>query len=539
MKQRGEILRGVAVGAVALATAVLLPQGNHPLSAAPAAVPPSGTYVTVIGQEPPTLDPDASSAAITSGLLRYIGDPLLNLDLKDKKYVPGLATKWKVTKGGKQYDFTLRSGVSFQDGTPLTASAMVFTYRRALSPALKSPVAAGDLGAVKSIKATGKYTFRLTLKKPNPFLLYNLTTGWLVPLSPKAVAKEGNNFGRHPVSTGPWKLQSWQTGQQITLVRNPKYHWGPPFMKNKGPAHIKTIVFRVIKDDATQTAAFQSGEVDSLGLPVTFIQQALTSHKYKIFKYPRQGVGLFMEFNVTKPPFDDIRVRQAMNYAIDKAPVLQIGLQGYGIKACGTLSPTIPGYWKGICKYRYKYDTQRALQLLKQAGYTNHNGHLEKNGVPLSFTVITSPIDSWTRSATVLQQQLKDLGITMNIQTYDFGTELKKAASGDSQADFLGYTYATSHIFYIWFDSSQIGTGLANSHFKSARLDRLIAENDSTTNTKKRYAIDEQIQKYIADEALWVPLWINNNYVAFQPRVHGEVVDRVGNTYLLDATVGR
>ncbi|GAC1398557.1 MAG: ABC transporter substrate-binding protein [Chloroflexota bacterium] len=536
MIRKNGIARSLAVGGTVLALCAVLP-GSRLSHAAPAAVPPSGTFVTVLGQEPPTLDPAKSSAAVTAQLLRYIGDPLLYLDLRNKKYVPGLATKWSITHKGLQYDFVIRKDVQFQDGTALTAAAIVSTYKRDLSPEIKSPVAAGDLGQVKQIKATSKYTFRIVLKQPNPFLLYNLTTGWLVPLSPKAIAKEGDNFGRDPISTGPFKLQTWQTGSQIILVRNPKYHWGPSFLKNKGPAYIKTIVFREIKDDATQTAAFQAGEVDSLALPVTAIQQFASAGKYKIFKYPRQGVGLFLEFNVTKAPFDDIRVRQALNYAINKKPVLQIGLQGYGIEACGTLSPTIPGYWKGMCHYKYKYDPKKALQLLKQAGYTNHGGQLEKNGQPLTFTVITLAIDSWKRSATVLQQQLKDLGITMNIQTYDFGTELKNAQSGASQSDFLGYTYATSHIFYIWFDSSQIGTGLANSHFNSPKLDRLIAENDHTTNTKKRYAIDQKIQKFIADEALWVPLWTNNNYVAFQPRVHGEVLDKVGNLYLQDAKV--
>jgi len=530
------IARWLAIVGTVLALGLVLP-GSRLSRAAPAAVPPAGTYVTVIAQEPPTLDPAKSSAALTAALLRYIGDPLLNLDLKDRKYLPGLATKWSVTRKGLQYDFTIRKGVKFQDGTSLTPAAIVSTYKRDLSPDIKSPVAAGDLGQVKQVKTTGAYSFRIVLKQPNPFLLYNMTTGWLVPLSPKAIAKEGDNFGRDPISTGPFKLQTWQTGSQITLVRNPKYHWGPSFMKNKGPAYIRTIVFREIKDDATQTAAFQSGEVDSLALPVTAIQQFESAGTSKILKYPRQGVGLFMEFNVTKAPFDDIRVRQAMNYAINKKPVLQIGIQGYGIEACGTLSPTIPGYWKNVCHYKYKYDPKKALQLLKAAGYTNHGGQLEKNGQPLSFTVITSAIDSWKRSATVLQQQLKDLGITMNIQTYDFGTELKNASAGTSQADFLGYTYATSHIFYIWFHSSQIGTGLANSHFNSPKLDKLIEENDRTTSTKKRYAIDQQIQKFIADQALWVPLWTNNTYVAFQPRVRGEVLDKVGNTYLQDAKV--
>lgn len=537
MLQTTRSLRALTALVVLLAITFLGAAGPRLTHAASANAPSSSTFTTVIGEEPPTMDPDKTSAAVTGTIMAYVGDPLINLSLNDKKYVRGLATKWKISHHGLYYDFQLRHDVKFQDGTPLTAAAVVATYKRALSPAIKSPVAGGMLGPVKTIKTTGKYSFEIRLKQPFAFLMYDLTSPLLAPLSPTAIAKEGANFGRQPVSTGPWIFKSWVTGSAITLQRNPNYHWAPPFLKNHGPAHIKTIVFRIITDEATQTAAFQSGEVDELALPSTSVRQFIAQHRYKIYKYPRQGVGLFMEFNVTKAPFNDIRVRQALNYAINKRPVLQIGLQGLGIPACGTLSPTIAGYWKGICRYRYSYNPKKALQLLKQAGWTMKNGTLEKNGQPFTFTITTPPIDSWKRSAAVVQQQLKNIGITMNVQTYDFATVLQKAASGDSQADFMGYTYSTSHIFYIWFHSSQIGTGLANSHFRNAKLDAMIMANDHTTNAKKRYAIDQKIQKFIADKALWVPLWTNNVYVAFQPRVHGQVLDKIGNLYLQDATL--
>lgn len=537
MFQISSAVRALAALAVLLSMTLLGIVGPRATHAASPNAPSSSTFTNVLAEEPPTMDPDKTSAAVTTTVMGYIGDPLINLSLNDKKYVRGLATKWKISHRGHYYDFQLRHDVKFQDGTPLTASAVVATYKRAISPAIKSPVAGGMLGPVKTIKTTGKYSFEIRLKQPFAFLLYDLTSPLLAPLSPTALAKEGDNFGRHPVSTGPWIFKSWITGSQITLQRNPNYHWAPPFLKNHGPAHIKTIVFRIITDEATQTAAFQSGEADELALPSTSVRQFTAQHKYKIYKYPRQGVGLFMEFNVTKAPFNDIRVRRALNYAINKKAVLAIGLQGLGITACGTLSPTINGYSKGMCKYRYSYNPKKALQLLAQAGWSMKGGTLEKNGQPLTFTIITPPIDSWKRSAAVVQQQLKAVGITMNIQTYDFATVLQKAAAGDSQADFMGYTYSTSHIFYIWFHSSQIGTGLANSHFRSAKLDSMIMANDHTANTKKRDAIDRNIQKFIANQALWVPLWTNNVYVAFQPRVHGQVLDKLGNQYLQDATL--
>ena len=137
----------------------------------------------------------------------------------------------------------------------------------------------------------------------------------------------------------------------------------------------------------------------------------------------------------------------------------------------------------------------------------------------------------------VVQAQLKSLGIRMTIQTYEFATALSKEAHGDQQADFMGYTYSTADILHLWFDSSQIGTGLANSHYRDPHLDALIAQMRRTLDTRARDAVVAQIQRYIADKALWVPLWTNYVYLAFQPRVHGVLLDPQGNVILNNATL--
>jgi peptide/nickel transport system substrate-binding protein len=331
-------------------------------------------------------------------------------------------------------------------------------------------------------------------------------------------------------------VQSWKTGSAITLVKNPRYTWGPSFVRH-GPPAINTLVFRLITDEATQTDAFQSGEVDELALPAPSVRRIEAMNKYHITRHLRQGVGLFMEFNVTRPPFNDVRVRQALNYAIDKKAVLQIGINGLGQPAYGVLPPSIPGYWPGIAHYHYSYNPQKALALLAQAGWVKKNGVLEKNGHPFTFTLFNIPIDSWKRSALVVQAQLKSLGIRMAIQTYEFATALSKEAAGDQQADFMGYTYSTADILHLWFDSSQIGTGLANSHYRDPHLDALIAQMRRTLDTRARDAVVAQIQRYIADKALWVPLWTNYVYLAFQPRVHGVLLDPQGNVILNNATL--
>jgi peptide/nickel transport system substrate-binding protein len=525
--------RGVVAFALILATVSLAPWVTQ---RAAHAVATQSTMTIVMAEEPDTLDPQKSDTAVSDQILRYVGDPLIYL-APNGHYVPGLATHWTISNDGLLYQFDLRHGVTFQDGTPLGAAAVVQTFQRALAPATKSPLAGSLLGSVASIKTTGPYRFAIRLKHPYAFFLYNLTDGGrLMALSPTALRKEGNAFGRHPVSTGPWMVQSWKTGSAITLVKNPRYTWGPSFVQH-GPPAINTLVFRLITDEATQTDAFQAGEVDELGLPAPSVRRIEAMNKYHIIRYLRQGVGLFMEFNVMRPPFDDDRVRRAMNYAIDKKAVLQIGINGLGQPAYGALPPSIPGYWPGIAHYRYSYNPQKALALLAQAGWVKKNGLLEKNGHPFTFTLFNIPIDSWKRSALVVQAQLKSLGIQMTIQTYEFATALSKEAAGDQQADFLGYTYSTADILYLWFASSQIGTGLANSHYRDPHLDALIAQMRGTLDANARNAVVAQIQRYIADKALWVPLWTNYVYLAFQPSVHGVLLDPQGNVILNNATL--
>ena len=245
-----------------------------------------------------------------------------------------------------------------------------------------------------------------------------------------------------------------------------------------------------------------------------------------------------MEFNVTKSPFDDITVRQAMNYAINKEDVLQTGLDGLGEIAYGPLPPSIWGYWEGIEDYAPSYNPDKALELLSQAGWTkNSDGLLEKDGQPFMFTLLTMATDTWSKSAQVVQAQLKQLGITMEIQTFEFATLLEKMKAGEHQAGFMGYTYTSPDILYVWFHSSNIGSGLTLSHHKDDELDKMIEESRSESDEDKRLQLYQDIQKYIVDKALWVPLWINYNYIGLQKRIANARVHPEGFVALFDASI--
>lgn len=493
-----------------------------------------GTLTFALTEEPDTLDPQKTSTAVTGNILRYLGDTLITKDLSGA-YAPGLAESWEASEDGLTWTFKLKEGISFHDGTPLDAEAVKASLERAVAPETASPIAGSLFEPISDIEVTGPLTLSITLKEPFSPFLDNLADPRAAIISVSAAQSAGNQFGRAPVLTGPWEVSEWRSGDRITLSRNPDYAWGPDYT-HAGAPYIETLVFRVIPESATQVSAFEAGEVSVLTVPPTDVERFQQDSRFELLDFLRKGVGLFMEFNVQQAPFDDVKVRTAMNHAINKDVIVQVALRGLGIPAYGVLPPSIWGYWEGIEQYAPHYDPEKALALLNEAGWERgSDGTLQKDGEPFTFTLYTAPIDTWTQSAQIVQQQLAELGITMDIQTFEFGTLLDKLKAGEHQADFMGYTYTSPDIVNLWFHSSNIGTGLAHSHFADEKLDELIMKSRTETEDAARLNAYEEIQKYITDKALWVPLWTNQNHIALQPDIVDAKVHPDGFLVLMDA----
>jgi peptide/nickel transport system substrate-binding protein len=519
-----------AIAGQAMATPVGTPTSEAPKE--------GGTLTVAITDEPDTLDPHKTGAAVTQAIMRNVCDPLIAKDL-DGNYVPGLAKEWAISPDGLTWSFALRDDVTFQDGTPFNAAAVKASFDRIVDPATKSALASGLVGQLDSVTVTGDYAVELKLKEPFAPLLDNLTNdGALCVVSPDAVQKEGDDFGRKPVATGPFMVDEWQSGDHITLKKNPNYQWAPSFLHQGSPAHLDQLVFRIITEDAARVAAFEAGEIDETSVPATDVNRIKESGDFWTVDYLRKGV-VFFEFNVTKAPFDDLKVRQAFNSAIDKQEVLDAAVEGLGQVAYGFLSPSIWGYWPGIVDYAPKYDPDKAKSLLAEAGWTDTDGDgvLDKNGQPFKFTAFNLTLDAWNRAAQVIQSQLKDIGIQMEIQNFEFGTVLDKLKAGEQQAEFMGYTYTEPDIAYLWFHSSNIGTGLNFSHDNDPTLDALIMKGRTTTDLEARAKVYEDLQKYVVDQALWVPLWIDQYTEAYNKRVHGAQFHPDAYTVYFDAWV--
>ncbi|MGH2560205.1 MAG: ABC transporter substrate-binding protein, partial [Thermomicrobiales bacterium] len=268
-----------------------------------------GEFIVGISELPDTLDPHKTGSAQASTILRLAGDSLIAKDF-DGNYVPSLATEWTISEDGLTWTFTLRQDVTFHDGTPLNAEAVKFSFDRILDPATVAITAAGLIGPMASTAAPDEYTFQFTLSEPFAPLLDNLTGGTVSIVSPTAVESMGDEFGQKPILTGAWMVDEWRTGDRIILKRNPDYVWAPPFLHQDEAAYIETLTFQSIIEEASRIAAFEAEEVHQLSLPPTDVERIQEGGDFWVVNYLRKGV-VFLEFNITQPPFDDVKVRQA------------------------------------------------------------------------------------------------------------------------------------------------------------------------------------------------------------------------------------
>ncbi len=517
-----------------LAGAAQIPIGTPEPEASPNE---GGEWVIGISELPDTLDPHKTGAAITSTILSYAGDPLIAKNF-DGEYVGGAATNWEISEDGLTWTFQLRDDITFHDGTPLNAEAVKFNFDRILDPATSSITAAAFLGPMESTAALDEYTFEFVLSEPFAPLLEYLTAAVLSIASPAAIESMGEEFGRAPVLSGPWMVDEWRTGDRVVLTRNPDYAWAPEFLHQDGPAYIETLVFQSVIEEASRIAAFEVGEINQTTIPSTDIERITSADNSWIVNYLRQG-EVFLEFNVTAEPFTDVAVRRALNHAVDKEAVLAAAVENYGLVAHGFLPPSIFGYWEGIEEYAPAFDPERATAMLAEAGWSpsEDDGVLEKDGSRLEFTALNLPIGSWGRAAQVVQSQLGDIGVSMEIQQLEFATLLEVAKSGEHQAEFMGYFNSDPDIAYLWFHSSQAGEGLNMSHVDGPHLDQLIIRGRTTMDREERAAVYAEMQRYITDIALWVPLWVDEYYTGFNKSIHNAKFHPDNYTVLFDAWV--
>ncbi|GLI07979.1 ABC transporter substrate-binding protein [Paenibacillus tyrfis] len=431
---------------------------------------------------------------------------------------PNLAESYTISKDGKTWTFKLRPGVKFHDGTPLTASSIKQSMERAMDPKTASPLTGQELALIQSISAPDDSTLIFQLKQPSAPLLSALSYGgYHQPLSMEAVKKYGNNYGRNPVGVGPWKFESWKTGESITLKRNDDYQWAPPFVENKGPVRPDRLVIKFIKDNQTLMAALDSGTIDIANVPAKDVKKYKNDKKFTVVE-GTQPVENFIGMNLENEILQDINVRKALNLAINKEALIAADLKGEGVPVYGPIPPTMIGYDPAVEQYGYKYNKEEAMRLLEEAGWkTNERGIREKDGKGLSLMMI---IDTPKPGNQLVQSMLKEIGVDLKIQSYEMATATAQAVKGAFDLMATDHGSNDPDILNLLLNSNQIG-GLNVFRISNKKLDSLLEKGATIMDSGQRKKTYAAIQKLVVDEAYWIPLYSAKMFQVINNRIQG------------------
>jgi peptide/nickel transport system substrate-binding protein len=441
---------------------------------------------------------------------------------------PRLATDWRVSPDGRTWTFHLRDHVAFHDGSPMDAEAVVFSFERLLDPQHPSFIGADTgqywrtlLHDVEQVVAVDPLTVEIFVDRPHSPLLGDLVKFPIV--SPTAVRRWGNAFEQHPIGTGPFKFESWTPGDQLVVHRFEGY-WGD------APA-LTRVVFQVVVDARQRLIDLESGSVDLATsilpeeTPFVELHPDLVLHRT-----PGNDVS-YLAFNTQHPPFDDVRVRRAVNFAINKEPIVKLAYAGRAIAADGPLPPSQWGYHAPATKYGY--DPVQARKLLAEA---IADGKFDPNRTYRLYAMSTPRpyLPSPERVARFLQGALDQVGIKTELVLAPYPENRKAVENGEHDMcvfGWIGDTGDPDNFLYVLFASQSSTPGEAQNvaFYREPEVDRLLLEAQAATDERTRSALYAAVQDRIAADAPWVPITHSELVVAGRSELQHVVVSPTGH----------
>jgi peptide/nickel transport system substrate-binding protein len=440
----------------------------------------SGNLVAAIAGEPDQLDPHKTSAYFSFEVLENVFDTLVEPDAH-LEMRPALAKSWDVSSDQLAWTFHLRPGVTFHDGSPFTAEDVVFSYRRIIDEQLAN---VDKFSAVTDVRANDPLTVVIRVKQPTPNLLTNIG-GFKGMAIVQRRNVESGQLATHPVGTGPFAFQSQKSGDSITLEANPSY-WG-------GAPTIPGVTFRFISEPSTALSALQAGEIDwTDSIPTQRVTQLRDDDSLHLAVTASNDYW-YLALNEARKPWNDVRVRQAIAYGIDRDAIL--AATNYGTATANQLAIPQGNPW--YTEYsRYRYDIDAAKRLLKEAGVTDADMSM----------LVTSEYPETVTAAQVIADNLAPLGITVNIRTVDFATWLDEQNSGNFDMLMMGWLGNIDPDDFYYAQHHTKGTSNAQK-FSNAEVDRLLDAGRVETNRQARADDYRRAATIIADQVSYLYLY--------------------------------
>jgi peptide/nickel transport system substrate-binding protein len=514
--------------ALCMAIAAAVFAGNVMADDTDANAKAGGAAVVTYQNDVATLDPAIGYDWQNWSMIKSLFDGLMDYKPGTTELVKDLAQDYSISDDGTVYTFTLRKGVKFQNGRELKASDVKYSFERTVNPKTQSPgagffssiagyddMAAGKSEHLSGVEAVDDYTVKVTLKQPNATFLHVMAINFASIVPREAVEKWGADFGKHPVGTGAFSLAEWKLGQQIVFKKNPNYY-------QAGLPHLDTVTFEIGQDPTVALLRLQKGEVDIAGdgvPPAKFLEFKNNPEYKKLLITGDQLQTGYVTLKTTLPPFDNLKVRQAVNMAISKDRIVRI-INGRAVPANQPLPPAMPGYDKA---YKgYPYDVEGAKKLLAEAGHPN--------GFDTELYVMNT--DPQPRIAQSIQQDLAKVGIRVQIKALAQANVIA-AGSAKDQAPMVwsgGMAWIADFPdpsnFYgpILGCDGAVEGGWNWALYCNKALDAAAAKADSMARPEQQAERTELWKKVFTDvmaDAPWVPVFNEQRFTVRSNRMGG------------------
>ena len=534
---------------LAAASVILLVAGCSTPTAENSAPVSGGTLVYASGDgEPTCLDPHVGGNYPQALVATQYLESLVSKN-SDGEIIPWLASSWSESDDQLSWEFTLRDGVTFTDGTPLTAEAVAANVTHLQDPETGSSTGYVALQKVTGVEVVDELTARVTLSEPDSALLDSFSQTWLAIESPTALARTAEENCESPVGTGPFFVAKWDRQQSITLERNEEYTSPPADAAHDGVAYLDAIEWRFLPDSASRYAALQAGTVDLIdNVQPDTIVAAEGVDAIEELNAPRPGASNRIELNSSKPPFDDIRVREAF---VRAANVDDAITSLFFDTAERSYSPLSSVEKVAFSKPElFDYDQDAAATLLDTAGWTETDaeGYRVKNGerLEVSFPVSTNQsIPAEQSLFEQLQATAKEAGFKVNLEPLDLSSWY--GVLGENEYDLVSapYTKVGPDVLRILFDSNGTipapsGYFANHSQVKDPALDELLRTAARSADPDERADLYAEAQEIVLDGYYVLPLYDQQNHFLLRSDVKGvRAMPTVSTPTLYDAWLDR
>ena len=470
----------------------------------------------VIGSSADIVSPDPQNQNDTTSarVIRMIYDSLVTMDANNE-FQPALAESWE-QPSDTEYVFNLRKGVKFHNGDEMKASDVKFSYERCMN-GTKTKQATD---AIDKVEVVDDYTVKITTKYPYaPFFVNIAASSKTAIVSEKYVTEKGDNFAKEPMGTGPMKFKSWSPNNEFVVERNEEY-W-------KGPQKTSSITIRVIPEVTSLTIALENGEIDIVESVIAVDAKRIKENPNLKTVEQVQGAVTYLGMNYLQKPFDDLRVRKAIAYAIDRQAIIDVVLEGYGEILNSVLPPMMPGFDPNV--QGYDYDLDKAKALLAEAGYAD--------GVGLTLELATSG-DERNRIAQLIQNDLAKIGITVDINLLEWSAYLEYVGGKEHKMWILGWSNAydaDGTMFDVFHKDRPSVTNRSN--YKNDEVTTLIEQARQELDWTKREQMYKDLQAMIMAEPVWVPLFAKTAVIGMNKGLEGVTFEPINDYSYVNAYV--